>query len=166
MTEPRIANLSDLGEPIDRSHGERYASRHFAVGRRLGTRKIGSNLTEVPPGKTAFPYHFHRINEEMFLVLSGAGEVRTPAGTRPLGPGDILFCPAGPEGAHQIFNTGSEPLRYLALSTYEDPELVEYPDSGKYAVTVGRKPGGTPAESDFRAVAFVKDQVDYWAGED
>ena len=34
------------------------------------------NLTAVPPGKRAFPFHNHRVNEEMFFILEGTGEVR------------------------------------------------------------------------------------------
>jgi uncharacterized cupin superfamily protein len=78
---------------------------------------------------------------------------------------DLVCCPPGPDSAHQFRNTGTVPLRYLALSTVEDPEVVEYPDSGKYAVTVGRPLGGTPADAKFRVVAFKKDEVDYFAGE-
>ena len=71
-----------------------------------------------------------------------------------------------PDAAHQITNDGSVPLKYLALSTMQDPEVVEYPDSGKYGVTVGRKAGRPAQESAFRMLAFKKDGVDYWAGED
>jgi uncharacterized cupin superfamily protein len=166
MDVPRIANLYELREPQHSTRGERYESRRFSLGTALGARKLGYNLTELPPGKTGFPYHFHHVNEELFLVLGGTGTLRTPGGSHPLRPGDLISCPPGPDGAHQIANTGSEPLRYLALSTVEDPEVVEYPDSGKYAVTVGRPPGGQPSDAAFRAIAFKKDGVDYWAGEE
>jgi uncharacterized cupin superfamily protein len=101
----------------------------------------------------------------MFLVIAGTGELRWPGGTHPLKPMDIVCCPPGPDSAHQIVNTGTTTLRYLALSTTEDPEVVEYPDSGKYGVTVGRPIGGAPADSKLRVIAFKKDGVDYWAGE-
>jgi uncharacterized cupin superfamily protein len=78
---------------------------------------------------------------------------------------DIVCCPPGADGAHQIINTGKTPLRYLALSTTEDPEVVEYPDSGKYGVIAGRPIGGRPTDARFNVFAFKKDAVDYWAGE-
>lgn len=34
--------------------------------------------------------------------------VRTPAGERVLEPGEVVFFPAGPDGAHQLFNAGNE----------------------------------------------------------
>ncbi len=162
----RIANLHEPMELHRRSHGEAYASGHALLSPGLGARKLGYNLTEIPPGKKAFPYHFHHVNEELFLVLSGTGSIRTPDGESPLKPGDLVSCPPGPEGAHQIVNTGKEPLRYLALSTVEDPELVEYPDAGKYGVIAGRKPGRPITDAAFHAFAFTKDRVDYWEGED
>jgi uncharacterized cupin superfamily protein len=166
MAKPPITNLRELKDFQERSHGDRYASRHVTIGVGLGARKLGYNLTEIPPGKRAFPYHFHHVNEELFLVIEGTGTVRTPAGEFPLGPWDLLCCPAGPEGAHQIANTGTTPLRYLALSTMQDPEVVEYPDSQKYGVVAGRPPGGRPTDAAFHAFAFKKNRVDYWEGED
>jgi uncharacterized cupin superfamily protein len=165
MHGPRITNLDQLGQPIDRQHGTRFASRHFRIAPALGARKLGYNVTEVPPGRTAFPYHFHHVNEELFLILEGQGTLRWPGGTHPLRAGDLICCPPGPEGAHQILNTGSIALRYLAISTMEDPEVAEYPDSGKYGVLAGRAPGGRIEDSALWVFAFKKDGVDYWAGE-
>ncbi len=166
MDKPRIANLNDLTESMERSHGERYECRHFPIGPALGAKKLGYNVTEIPPGKMAFPYHFHRVNEELFLVLEGEGTLRWPGGRHPLRQGDLVSCPPGPESAHQIINTGNGVLRYLALSTTEDPEVVEYPDSGKYGVIAGRPPGGKVWDAEFHVFAFKEQGVDYWAGED
>lgn len=165
MDKPRIVNLNELPEPKDREHGETFASSHVPIGAPLGAKKLGYNLTEIPPGKRAFPYHFHHVNEELFLILEGTGQLRWPGGTQPLKPMDLVCCPPGPDSAHQIINDGATALRYLALSTTEDPEVVEYPDSGKYGVTVGRPIGGTPDDAKFRVIAFKKDRVDYFAGE-
>ena len=45
----------------------------------------------------------------------------------------------GKELAHQIINTGSTELRYLAVSTMVYPEAVEYPDSAKVAFNRGKR---------------------------
>ena len=120
----------------------------------------------IPPGKKAFPYHFHHANEEMFLILSGTGTLRWPGGTHPVKSMDLVCCPPGEDSAHQFINDGPSPLRYLALSTLLDPEIAEYPDSGKYAATAGRPRGGKRADARFGIVGFKKDGVDYWAGEE
>ena len=165
MDNPRIVNLNELPEPVAREHADKFASRHVPIGAPLGAKKLGYNLTEIPPGKRAFPYHFHHVNEEMFLVIEGTGELRWPGGTHPLKSMDIVCCPPGADGAHQLINTGKTALRYLALSTTEDPEVVEYPDSGKYGAIAGRPIGGRATDARFAVFAFKKDGVDYWAGE-
>lgn len=164
--KPRVVNLHELPRPVAQSHGTNFESRHAFLGKQLGARKLGYNLTEVPPGKTAFPYHFHHVNEELFLVLEGEGTLRWPGGNSPLKAGDLVACPPGPECAHQIRNDGKAPLVYLALSTMEDPEVVEYPDSGKYGVISGRPPGGRRDEAAFSVFALKDAGVDYWKGED
>ena len=166
MDKPRVVNLNELSEGESYEHEGGYGCRIVPVGEPLGSRKLGYNVTEIPPGKKSFPYHFHHANEEMFLILSGTGKLRWPGGSHPLRPMDIISCPPGPDSAHQIINDGPEPLRYLALSTLLDPEVAEYPDSGKYAAVAGRPRGGKRADARFGIVGFKKDGVDYWAGEE
>jgi uncharacterized cupin superfamily protein len=112
----------------------RFASRTGPISTRIGAQKLGYNITVVPPGKRAFPLHNHHNNEEMFFILQGHGELRIGKETYPVRQGDFIANPTGgPEIAHQIVNTGSEEMRYLAVSTMLYPDTVEYPDSGKIA---------------------------------
>ena len=165
MDKARVINLNQLHDGESYEHDGRFACRVFPVASRLGAQKLGYNVTVIPPGKKAFPYHFHHTNEEMFLILSGTGEFRWPGGAHPLEPMDLVCCPPGEDSAHQFINTGTADLSYLAVSTLLDPEVVEYPDSGKYVAVAGRPPGGKRADAEFGVVAFKKDEVDYWAGE-
>ena len=41
-------------------------------------------------GKRAFPFHSHRVNEEMFFVLEGKGEIRIGTETYPVTRGDVI----------------------------------------------------------------------------
>jgi uncharacterized cupin superfamily protein len=85
------------------------------LGRQLGALKLGLNLIALAPGKRAFAFHSHRVNEEMFYVVAGRGEMRLGENRHALHAGNVVACPAGgPETAHQIINTGDEELRYLA----------------------------------------------------
>jgi uncharacterized cupin superfamily protein len=77
--------------------------------------------------------------------------------------GDVIFIPPGPDYPHQIVNTSAAPLKYLSISTRESPEVVEYPDSGKYlAMAKGTLGGQTHV---FDRVHREKDGLDYWDGE-
>ena len=112
------------------------------------------------------PFHSHRVNEEMFYIVAGEGEIRLGAERFPVRAGDVIACPpGGPEVAHQIINTSNAELRYLAVSTQQSPEICEYPDSGKYAVMDDFKVDAEGNASGFVAVARPADGVDYWDGE-
>jgi uncharacterized cupin superfamily protein len=145
---------------------DRFEATFARIGAVVGAKRLGYNIASVPPGKSAFPYHSHRVNEEMFFVLRGAGEVRIGAERYPLRAGDIVACPAGgPESAHQIINTGDEELRYLAVSTQQAPEVWEYPDSGKFGVIAEYPSPGEARLAPFFHFFRVTDGVDYWDGE-
>ncbi len=136
------------------------------IGRPLGAKKLGYNLSSVPPGKAAYPFHCHRENEEMFLILKGSGEVRIGEAVFRIREGDIVACPpGGPETAHQIKNTGSVELRYLAVSTRLGPEICEYPDSGKFGVYAELAPEKDGKPSYFYFMGRQDMVLDYWAGE-
>ncbi len=145
---------------------ERYESRMGMVGYVLGSRKLGYNITAVPPGKRAFPPHNHQINEEMFYVLEGTGEVRIGEITYPIRPGDIVACLAGgKEKAHVVTNTGNVELKYLAISTKISPEICEYPETGKYT-TYSEPTAGAGGKSDATSVAVHEgEDINYWEGE-
>jgi uncharacterized cupin superfamily protein len=76
---------------------------------------------EVPPGQAAYPYHYHLTVEELLVVLDGDGELRTPAGWRPLERGEVVPSTPGDGGAHQVRCTGPGTLPFLAVSTPRAP---------------------------------------------
>src|SRR3954452_4705813 len=93
--QPRTPQFAPTGPAA-----ERYDARVAFIATRIGAKKLGYNLTAVPPGKRAYPFHSHRVQEEMFFVLEArakcASEPRRfrsvratssrvrPAGRRPL----------------------------------------------------------------------------------
>ncbi|HTV71051.1 MAG TPA: cupin domain-containing protein [Rhizobiaceae bacterium] len=139
-----IINLDDVTEFEDVEENGIYTSKRAMVSRRIGARDIGYNLVILPPGKVQCPFHNHRGEEEMFLILDGEGELRFGSERYPIRKNDVIACPTGgADVAHQIINTGTTDMRYLALSTFCDIDVCEYPDSGKMLVVAGR--GDRPA---------------------
>lgn len=147
-----VLNLDDISAFDDLEENGVFTSKRALFSASIGARQLGYNLTVLPPGKVQCPFHSHRAEEEMFLILDGEGELRFGDQRYPIRKHDVIACPAGgPEVAHQIINTGSSDLRYLALSTLAKVDVCEYPDSGK--ISVFTDDGGL--RKVFRAEGFV-----------
>lgn len=94
--------------------------------------KCNVSIYEIPPGKSAWPYHYHYQSEEVFYIISGKGILRTPDGEVEITAGDILAFPPGEKGAHKITNTSdNEKLVYIDFDTYHAVDLSFMPDSDK-----------------------------------
>jgi uncharacterized cupin superfamily protein len=144
------------------TQGTLYESTDTSFGKLLGLSNLGISYNEVPPGKSGCPFHNHHVEDELFIVLSGSGEYRFGAERHAISKGSVLGAPAGgPETAHQIINTGTEPLIYMGVSTMSPTEIVEYPDSGKFLAKT-RKDGGYPS---FRVIGRTDESLHYWHNE-
>lgn len=130
------------------------------VGREAGCERLGASLWELPPGEAAYPYHYHLAEEELLIVLAGRPSLRTPDGWRDLEQGEVVAFLRGEQGAHQLLNRTEQTVRFLALSTSGDPDVVIYPDSGKLGA-FERLPQGGGLHAMFR----LADIVDYHDGE-
>jgi uncharacterized cupin superfamily protein len=131
----QIFNLADA-KTATVGNGSRFVGEYASLGALIGARKLGVGLAIVPPGKRAFPKHAHHVNEEMMFILEGEGTYHCGTESGPIKAGDLIAAPPGDGStAHQIENTSTAPLRYLTFSTNLEPEIVEYPDSGKFGVT-------------------------------
>ena len=118
--------------------------------------KLGAAIDVLAPGKRGCPYHAHHAQEEMFVILEGRGALRVAGVTLAVRAGDVVFIPPGPEWPHQFVNDSDAPMKYLSISTKDSPELVEYPDSGKYLIT---------GSKGFGRMHRAKTDLDYWDGE-
>lgn len=153
-----ILNLDEIVEFEDIEENGIYTSKRALFSASIGAQKLGYNLTVLPPGKVQCPFHAHRGEEEMFLILEGEGELRFGDNRYPIRKHDVIACPTGgPEVAHQIINTGTTHMRYLALSNLVDLELCEYPDSGK--VGIRTEPDG---DASLRKIFRAEQVVDYY----
>lgn len=158
--KPRSAHLNAPG-----AAAERFGALRGEVGSRIGAVKLGYNVVLVPPGKRSVPFHNHHVNEELFFILEGNGELRFGSERHPLRAGDFIACPpGGPEVAHQIVNAGTTDLKYLALSTMLNPEICEYPDSNKFLIAELPRDAAGKAQG-FRHIGHSGTSVDYWEGE-
>ena len=147
-------NIDDLTRKHKRgAEGYEFTRRDFLAVHEANTLV---RVYELPPRKSAYPYHYHLKNEETFFILKGEGLLRTPEGERAVKAGDLLFFPAGEEGAHKLTNTSqSELLVYLDFDIVHDLDVTMNPDSGKIGIW----------GMDTNKIYRIGDDVDYYEGE-
>ena len=136
---------------------DQFEYTKYQVTRRKDFSQCYVAFYEVPPGKSAYPKHFHNYNSECFYIISGEGMLETVDGIVSVKAGDIMVFPCGEAGTHKLTNTSdSEPLVYLDFDTTNSPDIIEYPDSGKVGmIEFGKR------EAFFRGDS----NVDYYDGE-
>jgi len=161
-----IVNIADA--PLRQGgNGRQFEAKLGRIGPMIGAQKLGCQLHVVPAGKKAFPRHAHHVNEEMFFILEGKGAYRLGDATHEIRAGDVISALAGDVStAHQIVNTGEGELRYLAFSTRLDPEVVEYPDSDKFAVASMAPPDKGLIAAKFTFIGRRQASLDYFDGEE
>lgn len=156
MPKGIVRHLATLTGKTREEHLHYTYTKKKVVGRSEAEKCVVS-VYEVAPGKAAYPYHYHKNNEEVFYILQGEGLLQTPQGEQPVCAGDFLFFPAGEDGAHMLTNTSkTQTLAYIDFDTKSEPDVCVYPHSQKIAVW------GSGVNRVFR----LQDSVDYYAGEE
>jgi uncharacterized cupin superfamily protein len=156
-------NVADL--EWSRTERGETAFRRKQLGEAAGSEDLGCSLYELPAGRRSWPYHYHTENEEALFVLEGEGSLRLDGESVPLSEGDYVALPADERGAHRVVNDSGGTLRYLMVSTMDDPEVTVYPDSEMVGVVVGSPRVGRDGRS-VHGYYRQDDAVDYWVDEE
>lgn len=155
MSGIKHVNIKDLNGKHTAKHSDyEYYKRTFVPRGSADSTLVC--IYEVPPLKSAYPYHYHLKDEETFYILSGEGILKTPGGEERVSPGDLLFFPAGEHGAHKLTNTSAtEKMVYIDFDVIHDLDVCVYPDSNKIGIW----------GKDINRVYHMDDDVDYYTGE-
>lgn len=116
------------GENEDEPGGESFGYTTL-IGRTAGMRRIGVNLDVVRPGQRSVRYHWHREEEEGFLVLGGSGWLDVGGERYRVVAGDFFAKPNSPRYAHQFVNDGESDLRILSIGERRPDDVVEYAEA-------------------------------------
>ena len=154
MSHPNLFSARFEYDPED---PEGYRCGSARIGQAAGGKELSVRLFEVPPGESLCPYHYEYV-EEWLLVLDGDLVLRVPSGEEPVGRGDVLCFPAGPDGAHKVTNRSAETARIVMFSSAAEPSVAVYPDSDKIGVWPG-------TEADTVMLRRADGQVGYYEGE-
>ena len=90
--------------------------------------QLGVNIQVIGPGEPMAMYHWE-ADQEDFLVISGEALAIVEGEERPMGPWDLLHCPAGT--SHVIVGAGTRPCVLIAVGARG---LSRGPDWGAYVV--------------------------------
>lgn len=162
MNRMRKVNTNTMREVTWSSPKGKFAGAGKEISEELGRQPESTDwlerhpfdieLSRIPPGKSACPYHSHSAQWEFYHVLSGTGIVRHEGGTTPIEPGDaFIFRPGEP---HEIINNSSCELVFYVVADNPIGESCYYPDSGKWLVR-------SPERKLLRS-----ESVDYYDGEE
>ncbi|MGH3132386.1 MAG: cupin domain-containing protein [Gaiellaceae bacterium] len=150
-----IVNVDDL-EPVERD-GATVGRRVRDLGRAAGSARTGLRLAEVLPGKLNAAPHCHSAEEEIFVVLEGAGELLLwePDGIaeHAVRSGSVIARPSGTGVAH-AFRASADGMTLLMYGTRDPNDVCYYPRSGKVFFT------------GLGVIARLGEPLDYWDGED
>jgi uncharacterized cupin superfamily protein len=144
----RKINLKDVPEQEKKSPKGKFGRKMKNISLALGREPESLDLSKrhpfdlavvrIPKGKSLCPYHAHSAESELYLVISGRGNVRDKNGITEVGPGDAFLFQPGE--AHQLSNAGNEDFVYYVIA--DNPrsggatgDSCYYPDSEKWAVT-------------------------------
>jgi uncharacterized cupin superfamily protein len=122
---PRPANVLALA---DAETG--FGGTARLLGKSGGSVRTGLNHVTLPPGGTGAPPHCHSAEEEIFVVLEGAGTLRLGDDEHPIRAGHAISRRPGTGIAHS-FVAGDDGLTYLAYGTREPNDITYYPESGE-----------------------------------
>ena len=128
--EPEVAEVGARPSSVvhlDDVEGDHDGGSFRPLARTAGAELTGLNWVRLPPGAEAAPPHLHSADEEIFVVLDGAGTLelwpspqRARSGVayeeRPLRAGDVVSRPASSGIAHG-FRAGDGGMTFLAYGT-------------------------------------------------
>jgi uncharacterized cupin superfamily protein len=147
---PEITALEDV-PPSEFHRGPVRQKIRFAS-RMMGAETTGMRHVRIAPGARGTPHHCHGAEEELFVVLGGAGTVRLGEERFPVARRSVVARPPGTGVAHS-FVAGEQGLELLGWGTREPNDIAYYPDSNKvYLCGVG--------------VIGRIEPCDYWDGEE
>jgi uncharacterized cupin superfamily protein len=152
-----IVNVADV-EPDDDEVPPEYECEWRDLGRAAGSELTGMSRIRLEQGRLSAQHHCHSAEEEIFVLLEGAGTLELVPSPRlggaeeriPVRAGHVVSRPPATRVAH-AFRAGDGGLTLLAYGTREPNDIAYYPRSRKL---------------NFRGVGVIvrAEHVDYWDG--
>ncbi|QKG72390.1 cupin domain-containing protein [Erythrobacter mangrovi] len=119
-------NATGYPAPFDAEVQGRWYRRLAPV---AGLTQMGASHVLLEPGAYSSQRHWHRLEDELLVMLEGEAVLIEDEGETVVRPGDVLAWAAGVENGHRLHNRSSKPCVFVAISAGDkDRDSGEYPD--------------------------------------
>ncbi len=132
-----VRNVADIPPEAYEREKDGIAGIARDIGAAVGTRLLGVDLTEIPPGKKSSHLHSHSLKEEFFFVVGGRCRLKLGEKLWELKAGDAVSRPAGTGVPHQFDNPFAEPCSVLMFGLQAGKgveDVVDWPEIGRKLV--------------------------------
>ncbi|MGC9665398.1 cupin domain-containing protein [Planosporangium sp. 12N6] len=92
----------------------RAYSRYLVGPEEQGSRHFDFRTSRYPTGGYVEP-HEHDVQEQVYYFITGTGTAECGDETRTVGPGDVMFVPAGVR--HSLVSTGAQDLEFVVVTS-------------------------------------------------
>jgi uncharacterized cupin superfamily protein len=143
----RKVNIQDVPTDPWASPKRKFACISRGISLALGRREGSDLKSESPPfdlelctiqaGAAMCPYHSHSAQWELYVVVSGRGQMRAADGLSEVGPGDAFIFPPGEP--HQLIAPGPEDFVVYIIADNPVSDACYYPDSDKWLIPTSTK---------------------------
>lgn len=119
-------NVTGYPAPYDAEVKGRWYRRLAPI---AGLTQMGASHVLLEPGAYSSQRHWHRLEDELLVMLEGEAVLIEDEGETVVRPGDVLAWAAGVENGHRLHNRSSQPCVFVAVSAGDkDRDSGEYPD--------------------------------------
>ncbi|WP_421992989.1 cupin domain-containing protein [Qipengyuania sp.] len=119
-------NATGYPAPFDADVAGRWYRRLAPA---AGLTQMGASHVVLKPGAYSSQRHWHRLEDELLVMIAGEAILIENEGETVVRPGDVLAWAAGVENGHRLHNRSDTDCIFVAVSAGDkDRDSGEYPD--------------------------------------
>jgi len=117
--------------PYPAPYNEQLAGRTtWQLNKQFRLTQFGVNRVELAPGAWSTQKHWHRINDEVVIVIAGEVVAVTDEGEVTLRAGDCIAFKAGVENAHHLQNRSDAVAVFYDVGGSDPRDVSTFPEMG------------------------------------